>query len=172
MTDDYWNNLTPERAFLARVYIEHCVNIKDNDRLESALPVVTLLAFRIQQEYNALLQLLGQVEAKNNRDPALDDEEEKKDVNLEEKAFDAELVVGELLGLAVNLDYADEIGRRKMFQLIRAHSLPRVSRPILTRFVCRRYTDTGGFARGAGKQKPRRLAQALRERARPYPSCR
>lgn len=120
-TDDYWNNLTPERAFLARVYIEHCVNIKDNDRLESALPVVTLLAFRIQQEYNALLQLLGQVEAKNNREPASDDEEEKKDVNLEEKAFDAELVVGELLGLAVNLDYADEIGRRKMFQLIRTY---------------------------------------------------
>ncbi|KAF8605217.1 hypothetical protein BDV93DRAFT_543748 [Ceratobasidium sp. AG-I] len=117
--DDYWNNLTPERAFLARVYIEHCVNIKDNDNLESALPVVTLLAFRIQQEYNALLQLLGQIEAKNNRDPAEDDEDEKKDVNLEEKAFDAELVVGELLGLAVNLDYADEIGRRKMFQLIR-----------------------------------------------------
>lgn len=26
-------------------------------------------------------------------------------------------IVGELLKLAVNLDYADEIGRRKMFQL-------------------------------------------------------
>lgn len=120
-TDDYWNNLTPERAFLARVFIEHCVNAKDNDRLENALPVVTLLAFRVQQEYNTLLQLLGQIEARDNRDPVLDDvdEDEKKDVQLDEKAIDAELILGELLGLAVNLDYADEIGRRKMFQLIR-----------------------------------------------------
>jgi hypothetical protein len=42
---------------------------------------------------------------------------------LEEKIIDSELIVGELLGLAVNLDYADETGRRKMFQLIRAYIL-------------------------------------------------
>ncbi|KAB5594684.1 Condensin complex subunit 3 [Ceratobasidium theobromae] len=116
--EDYWKNLTPERAFLARVFIEHCVNTKDNDRLEMTLPVVTLLAFRIQEEYNKLLELLRQLEARGNNPPADDDDEEKKDVQLEEQAIDAELILGELLGLAVNLDYADEIGRRKMFQLI------------------------------------------------------
>jgi hypothetical protein len=31
-----------------------------------------------------------------------------------------EFILTELLKLAVNLDYADEIGRRKMFQLVRA----------------------------------------------------
>jgi len=31
-----------------------------------------------------------------------------------------EFMLTELLKLAVNLDYADEIGRRKMFQLVRA----------------------------------------------------
>jgi condensin complex subunit 3 len=117
IAEDYWSNLTPERAFLARVFIEHCVNTKDNDRLEAALPVVTLLAFRIQQEYNKLLELLRQLEEHNIA--VMENEDEKKDVQLEEQAIDAELILGELLGLAVNLDYADEIGRRKMFQLIR-----------------------------------------------------
>lgn len=62
------------------------------------MPVVTALAFRIQDEYNTL------VSATND---------ENGDVA--EQAF----VVGELLRLALNLDYADEIGRRKMFQLAR-----------------------------------------------------
>ena len=62
------------------------------------LPVVTALAFRIQDEYNNL------VGAAN---------EESDEVT--ERSF----IVGELLRLAVNLDYADEIGRRKMFQLAR-----------------------------------------------------
>lgn len=32
---------------------------------------------------------------------------------------DKEFIVAELLRLAVNLDYADETGRRKMFALVR-----------------------------------------------------
>lgn len=62
------------------------------------MPVVTALAFRIQDEYN---KLVGAV-----NDEAGD---------AAERAF----VVGELLKLAVHLDYADETGRRKMFQLTR-----------------------------------------------------
>lgn len=60
------------------------------------MPVVTALAFRIQDEYN---KLVGSVN------------EGLEDVN--ERAF----IVGELLKLAIHLDYADETGRRKMFQL-------------------------------------------------------
>lgn len=96
--DEYWTSLTPERAFLARVFVDHCISTKDETRLEEAMPVVTALAFRIQDEYNALVGLAN---------------EEVGDID--EKAF----VVGELLRLALNLDYADEIGRRKMFQLAR-----------------------------------------------------
>ncbi|KAJ1311200.1 hypothetical protein OPQ81_009701 [Rhizoctonia solani] len=118
--DDFWNNLTPEKAFLARVFVDHCVAEKDNERLDRSLPVVTMFAFRIQEEYNKLLKLLRRLEARNNKDPGSDDEEdEKKDVQLEEQAIDAELILGELLGFAVNLDYGDETGRRRMFQLIR-----------------------------------------------------
>jgi condensin complex subunit 3 len=34
-----------------------------------------------------------------------------------------EFVIGEMLRLAVHLDYADEIGRRKMFALVRTSYL-------------------------------------------------
>ncbi|OCF43623.1 condensin complex subunit 3 [Kwoniella heveanensis CBS 569] len=96
--DTFWTSLTPEKAFLARVFVDHCIANKDEARLEEVLPVVTALAFRIQDEYNNL------VGAAN---------EESDEVT--ERSF----IVGELLRLAVNLDYADEIGRRKMFQLAR-----------------------------------------------------
>ncbi|WVQ95614.1 hypothetical protein IAU59_002712 [Kwoniella sp. CBS 9459] len=96
--DAFWTGLTPEKAFLARVFVDHCITNKDEARLEEVLPVVTALAFRIQDEYNNL------VGATN---------EESDEVT--ERSF----IVGELLRLAVNLDYADEIGRRKMFQLAR-----------------------------------------------------
>jgi condensin complex subunit 3 len=64
-------------------------------RLEDSLPVVTHFAFRIQDQYNSLVQA-GE-----------DDQPEKT------------FIVGELVKLAVNLDYADENGRRQMFSLTR-----------------------------------------------------
>lgn len=56
---------------------------------------MTHFAFHIQDRYNSLVQA--------NEDELL------------EKTF----IVGELLKLAVNLDYADENGRRQMFSLTR-----------------------------------------------------
>ena len=67
------------------------------------MPVVTSLAFRTQDEYNKLVEL----SSGDEEDPAV-----------EERAF----IVGELLKLAMHLDYADETGRRKMFQLTRRSS--------------------------------------------------
>lgn len=84
---------------------------KDDARLESALPVVTALAFRIQHEYNALMTLVST----NAEHP--EDEEENEDAEME--LGDKEFIISELLKLAVNLDYADETGRRKTFALVR-----------------------------------------------------
>jgi hypothetical protein len=84
---------------------------QDDARLESALPVVTALAFRIQHEYNALMALVSASAERENED------EEDEDAEME--LGDKEFVISELLKLAVNLDYADETGRRKMFALIR-----------------------------------------------------
>ena len=59
--------------------------------------MVTALAYHTQDEYNKLVEFSSGEDA----------------VKVEERAF----IVGELLKLALHLDYADETGRRKMFQL-------------------------------------------------------
>jgi len=109
-------DLTPEKAFLARVFVEYCISTKDDRRLESALPVVTSLAFRIQGTYNELLEDIQAEEA----DTLLGGVDEEERAKKEEARMDKEFVIAEMCKLAVNLDYADEIGRRKMFQLVRA----------------------------------------------------
>lgn len=113
--DDYWVNLTPESAFLARVFVDHCKATKDEVRLEAALPVVTALAFRIQDAYNKLLEG-NDIDAEER---LLGSISEAELTRREEERHDKEFVISELLKLAVNLDYTDEIGRRKMFQLVR-----------------------------------------------------
>ncbi|KAG6908746.1 hypothetical protein DXG01_003450 [Tephrocybe rancida] len=112
---EYWKNLTPETAFLARVFVDHGRTTDDNIRLEAALPVVTELAFRIQEAYNSLTtDITEEEEARLLNDMDEDEKARREDARLEKEA-----VIGELLQLAVNLDYSDEIGRRKMFQLVR-----------------------------------------------------
>lgn len=62
---------------------------------------MTALAYYIQAEWIKLSVVL---------------ESEEKD---EDVSAALEFVVGELVGIAVNVDYGDEIGRRKMFELMR-----------------------------------------------------
>ncbi|EJC98309.1 uncharacterized protein FOMMEDRAFT_96961 [Fomitiporia mediterranea MF3/22] len=124
--DEFWSNLKPETALLARTFVEHCISKSDESRLETTLPVVTALAFHLQSSYNNFLSLLQDIDNNNNEDE--DDEEEAR----EEKAVNAEFVMCELLRLAVHLDYSDEIGRRKMFGVVRnmlAH--PELPEPLI-----------------------------------------
>lgn len=101
--DSSWSTLTPEHALLARVYVDHCVATEDYQKLEN-LPVVTAMAFHIQHAYNTVVTLSQNY----------DDSDEYTD-----KIVNANFVLGELLKLAINLDYGDEIGRRKIFGLVR-----------------------------------------------------
>lgn len=91
--------------------------------MESTLPVVTALAFRIQLAYNHLVECHQRPD--DERNPLGSIEEQSK---AEDEILDYEFVVGELFKLALNMDYADEIGRRKMFalvgEMIRQESLP------------------------------------------------
>ena len=64
-------------------------------------PVVTAVAFYLQSAWTQLVVAL---------------EAEERD---EEQELQQQFIVGELVGIAVNLDYGDEIGRRKMFELMR-----------------------------------------------------
>ena len=115
--ETFWDNLTPEKTFLTRVFVDQCVAAKNEGRLETTLPVVTAMAFRIQERYNKLMDLITIALAQDSTDQK---EWEKDGVHQEEERLSQEFMLTELLKLAVNLDYADEIGRRKMFQLVRA----------------------------------------------------
>ncbi|KAG6332139.1 hypothetical protein ID866_6950 [Astraeus odoratus] len=110
--DEYWRELTPERTFLARVFVEHCIATKNEPKLDASLPVVTHLAFQVQNAYNEYLDDIDAAAAREH----LSEEQLAQE---EDARSDQEFVIGELLRLAVSLDYADEIGRRKMFQLVR-----------------------------------------------------
>ncbi|GAA6043061.1 hypothetical protein JCM8097_005142 [Rhodosporidiobolus ruineniae] len=98
--DAFYQALTPSLAFLARVYLDF-LRSATSPALADVEPVATGLAFFIQAAWTKLVVVL---------------EAEEKDEELEK---DLEFVVGELVGIAVDLDYGDEIGRRKMFELMR-----------------------------------------------------
>ncbi|KAJ6562584.1 nuclear condensing complex subunit [Mycena capillaripes] len=114
-SEDYWRHLTPESAVLARVFLERCLAETREDRLESAaLPVVTAFAFHIQEAYNQLLAALDDAEVArtlSGGDDVSDD--------VEEELAKLEVVLSELLRMAVKLDYMDEIGRRKVYTVTR-----------------------------------------------------
>ncbi|PPQ76775.1 hypothetical protein CVT24_010736 [Panaeolus cyanescens] len=117
-TDVYWKELTPESAILARVFVEHCIKSKNEAKLDSAsLPVVTAFAFHIQEAYNRLLSVLQDIANSKLMRAGTDNEEE--DEELEEELAKREVIMSELLKMALKLDYADEIGRRKVFSVVK-----------------------------------------------------
>ena len=99
------------------MFVDHCVSTKENNRLEKVLPVVTAHAFRIQEAYNTLLDVLDGAETGGD-DEAVDEHE---------------FILAELLRIASNLDYADEIGRRRLEQFVRMYCIY---------FICGKFVKT------------------------------
>lgn len=95
----FWFNLTVESALLVRAYAEFCRSNDDDIQFEKAVPEVTRHAFYIQK-YSNMMQ-----EAEEENRP------------------EAEFIVTQLLMIAKLLDYADENGRRKMFNLLRKRGI-------------------------------------------------
>ncbi|TFL04771.1 nuclear condensing complex subunit [Pterulicium gracile] len=113
--DDYWEQLTAESAILARAFIQHCTDNKLTAALETAkLPVVTAVAFYTQRSHNKLLECAQAVDILPAHEDGDDDDDPK-----ETELLQQETVLGELLRIAVTLDYGDELGRRKMFMVVR-----------------------------------------------------
>jgi condensin complex subunit 3 len=96
----FYEKLTPDTAFIVRNYLSHLHTLED-PRLADIEPVVTTLAFLIQAAWGRLNQLGSSM------------------VRDEDIEVAQEFVVGELVAIAVDVDYGDEIGRRKMFELMR-----------------------------------------------------
>lgn len=103
--DEFYQTLSPHSAFVAKTYFNHLRKLED-PRLGDLEPVVTALAYFVQAEWTKLVVLL---------------EAEERDEEVEQQQ---EFVVDQLVGMTVNVDYGDEIGRRKMFELMRSSNAP------------------------------------------------
>ncbi|MCJ1310382.1 hypothetical protein MMC25_004046 [Agyrium rufum] len=104
--DPFWDNLTAESVFLARSFNDYCRKQQTGSfqtANEEKLPEVTKLAFMLQRYTNNLVTKLK-----------LQAETEEKEDTVEQ-----EFIVEQLLHIAQTLDYSDEVGRRKMFSLLR-----------------------------------------------------
>ena len=107
--DPFWDSLSPESAFMVRSFNDYCHHRGDKKHeqlVEEKMPEVTKLAFFLQRYANDLVKTLRNSYAQINGE---------EDVDTVEQEF----IVEQLLQIAQTLDYSDEVGRRKMFSLLR-----------------------------------------------------
>ena len=110
MDENFWETLSAESVFLARSFNDFC-RTEGQGRYESLveekLPEVTKLAVYLERYLRALVDILKRVAQQE-----IDEEEEDDTV-------EQEFIVEQLLHIAGTLDYSDEVGRRKMYTLLR-----------------------------------------------------
>ncbi|MCJ1464876.1 hypothetical protein MMC07_003491 [Pseudocyphellaria aurata] len=106
--DAFWEHLTPESTFMARSFNDFCKQEGEGKFeifIEEKMPEVTKLAFFLERYTNHLVDVLRSNETRNEGE--------------EEDTVEQEFVVEQLLQIAKTLNYSDEVGRRKMFALLR-----------------------------------------------------
>lgn len=112
--DDYfWETLSAESVFMARSFNDFCRaegNRKYESLVEEKLPEVTKLAFFLERYLKVLVEAIRRVNGQE-----LEEDEEGE----EEDTVEQEFIVEQLLHIILTLDYSDEVGRRKMFSLLR-----------------------------------------------------
>lgn len=105
--DSFWDHLTSESVFMARSFNDFCKHedeSKYGTLLEEKMPEVTRITFILQRYINNLVECLR-----------IKNEGGDKNTDTDEQEF----IVEQLLHIASMLDYSDEVGRRKMFGLLR-----------------------------------------------------
>lgn len=105
--EQFWESLTPETVFMARSFNHFCREEGDGkyeDLADEKIPEVTALAYYLHKYTTALLNRLNRP---------------TEDERAEEETIECEFVVEQLLHICLTLDYSDEVGRRKMFSLLR-----------------------------------------------------
>ena len=106
--DTFWDSLSAESVFMVRSFNDFCRqdrSAKHESLIEEKMPEVTKLAFYLQRYTNNLVDTLRKANIVNQED----------EVDTAEQEF----IVEQLLYMSQSLDYADEVGRRKMFSLLR-----------------------------------------------------
>jgi condensin complex subunit 3 len=109
--DNFFETLTAESVFVVRTFNDFCRNEgngKFEALIEEKLPEVTKLAFYLERYIKVLIDAIKRAE-----------EQETEEDEEEEDTAEQEVIVEQLLHIALTLDYSDEVGRRKMFALLR-----------------------------------------------------
>ena len=114
--DTFWEDLSPELAFVARTFNDFCRSTDHGEgytgqraldaMVEEKLPEVTKFGFLLERELTRLIEVV--------HGAALGE-----DADAEEEGVQKEFVVEQMLHMALIFDYSDEVGRRKMFVLMR-----------------------------------------------------
>lgn len=94
---EIWLKLTPEIAFLARSFYEHCTAKTLNDLIDKNYPESAELASLLTKYF-----------------------EDRNTSEKEDDAEDLDFIIQQLLIIAVDYDFSDEIGRRAMLQVVRS----------------------------------------------------
>lgn len=106
--EPFWESLNAESSFLLRSFNDFC-RVEHDGKYDSLadekMPEVIALAHYLQKYLNELLE----------RKKTAKESGEAND----EDSVEQEFVVEQLLHIAITLDYSDEVGRRKMFSLLR-----------------------------------------------------
>ncbi|KAI6779182.1 Condensin complex subunit-like protein [Emericellopsis cladophorae] len=111
LDNTFWETLSAESAFMARSYNDFCRNEgngKYERLIDEKLPEVTRLAFYLERYLQVLAEAIKRVNQQEG------DEDEEEDTT------EQEFIVEQLLHIAMTCDYSDEVGRRKMFTLMRS----------------------------------------------------
>jgi condensin complex subunit 3 len=109
--DTFFETLSAESVFVVRTFNDFCRNEGDGkfeSLIEEKLPEVTKVAFYLERYIKVLIDAIQRAE-----------EQEVEDEDEEEDTAEQEFIVEQLLYIALTLDYSDEVGRRKMFSLLR-----------------------------------------------------
>ena len=110
--DAFFETLSAESVFVVRTFNDFCRNEGDGkfeSLIEEKLPEVTKVAFYLERYIKVLIDAVKRAEEQE-----VDEDEED-----EEDTAEQEFIVEQLLHIALTLDYSDEVGRRKMFALLR-----------------------------------------------------
>jgi hypothetical protein len=120
--------MTPEKSLLARVFTSlastsSSTSSTGHSDLSDRLPVLTLLAFKIQVLFNTCLNWVQERASGLPRVPGGEHDEDDED-KWEEQMTDGVFVLSEMLKLGGCLDFSDEMGRKGIVKLVRECRLP------------------------------------------------
>ncbi|PTB66567.1 ARM repeat-containing protein [Trichoderma citrinoviride] len=110
LDDHFWETLSAESVFMARSFNDFCRTEGEGryeSLIEEKLPEVTKLAFYLERYLKVLIDAIKRISQHDA------DEEEEEDT------VEQEFILEQMLHIALTLDYSDEVGRRKMFTLLR-----------------------------------------------------